>query len=173
MLCSFCHVKKETVPRIMCSCSAITQTLCTARHDRMLRSVYYAILRTLGITNNEEDETIRWYRDLQPKCCVKTNVVKVLRNIPLHLDVVPKDGANKPNIAICNKKERQWLKFEGTVCNIGQIQKRDKLKTEKYADLRASLKTLYPGYNVIQVNLVFDFLSGYHKELIHKQCRTL
>ena len=42
------------------------------------------------------------------------------------------------------------------------------MKTEKYADLRASLKRLYPGYNVVQVNLVFDFLAGYHKELIHK-----
>ena len=51
-------------------------------------------------------------------------------------------GANKPDIAICNKKERQLLIFEGTVCNIGQIQERDKLKTEEYADLRASLKIL-------------------------------
>ena len=85
-----------------------------------------------------------------------------------HLDVVPKDGANKPDIAICNKKERQWLIFKGTVCNIGQIQERYKLKKGKYAHLRASLKRLYPGYNVIQVSLMFDFLSGYHKELIHK-----
>ena len=51
-------------------------------------------------------------------------------------------GANKPDIAICNKKERQLLIFEGTVCNIGQIQERDKFKTEEYADLRASLKIL-------------------------------
>ena len=43
-----------------------------------------------------------------------------------------------------------------------------KSKTEKYADLRASLKRLYPGYNVIRVNLVFDFLSGYHKEMTNK-----
>ena len=52
----------------MCSCSAIAQTLFTARHDRMLRPVYYAILKTLGITNNEEDEedeTIPWYRELK------------------------------------------------------------------------------------------------------------
>ena len=66
------------------------------------------------------------------------------------------------------KNATEWLIFEGTVCNIGQIQERDKLKTEKDADLRASLKRLYPGYNVIQVNLEFDFLSGYHKEPIHK-----
>ena len=102
------------------------------------------------------------------KCCVETKELKVQRNIPLHLDVIPKHGANKPDIAICNKKEPQWLIFEGSVCNIGQIQEQDKLKTEKYAYLRASLKRLYPGYNVIQVNLVFDFLSRYHKELIHK-----
>ena len=56
-----------------------------------------------------------------------------------------------PDIATCNKKERQWLIFEGTLHNIGQIQERDKLKTEKYGDLRESLKKLYPGYNVIQV----------------------
>ena len=42
------------------------------------------------------------------------------------------------------------------------------METEKYADLRASLKRLYPGYNVIQVNLVFDFLPGYHEELFQK-----
>ena len=131
LLCSFCHVKKETVPHIMCSCSAIAQTLYTARHDPMLRPVYYAILKTLGITNNEEDETIPWYRELQPKCCVETKEVKVLWNIPLHLDIVPKDGANKPDISICNKKEHQWLIFQGTVCNIGQIQEQDKLKTVK------------------------------------------
>ena len=126
----------------------------------MLRPVYYTILKTFGITNNEEDqedETIPWYRELQPKCCVETKEVKVLWNIPLHLDVVPKDGANKPEIAICNKKERQWLIFEGTLCNIGQIQERGKLKTEKYADLRASLKRLYP------VIMLFKL-----KELIHK-----
>ena len=70
-LCSFCHVKKETVPHIMCSCSAIAQTLYTSRHDRMLRPVYYAILKTLGITKDEDDETIPWYRELQSKCCVK------------------------------------------------------------------------------------------------------
>ena len=90
LLCSFCHVKKETVPHIMCSCSAFAQTLYTARHDRMLRPVYYAILKTIGITNNEEDETIPWYRELKPKCCVETKEVKVLWNIPLHLDVVSK-----------------------------------------------------------------------------------
>ncbi|KXJ20792.1 hypothetical protein AC249_AIPGENE424 [Exaiptasia diaphana] len=167
LLCSFCHNSQETVPHIMCSCPAIAQTLYTARHDRMPRPVYYAILRTLGI-NNDKNQTTPWHKEQQPKCCVETKEVKVLWNIPLHLDVAPKDGANKRNICICNSKERQWIIFEGTVCNIGKIQERDKMKTNKYADLRASLKRLYPDYIITQVNLVFDFLSGYHKDLVNK-----
>ena len=39
-----------------------------------------------------------------------------MEHSPTPIDVVPKDGANKPDIAICNKKERQQLIFEGTVC---------------------------------------------------------
>ena len=35
---------------------------------------------------------------------VETKEVKVLWNIPLHLDVVPKDGANKPDIAYAIRK---------------------------------------------------------------------
>ena len=119
---------KETLAHIMCRCSAIAQTLYTLRHDRMLRPVYYAILKTLGITNIEEDESIPWYSELQPKCCVETKEVKVLWNIPLHLDVVPKDGANKPDIAICNKKERQWLIFEGQIENREICRFKGKLK---------------------------------------------
>ena len=60
-ICYAVSAKKETVPHIMCSCSAVAQTLYTARHDRMLRPVYYVILKTLGITNKEEGETIPWY----------------------------------------------------------------------------------------------------------------
>ena len=58
----------------MYSRSGIAQTLYTARHDCMLRPVYYAILKTLGITNNEEDEedeTIRCYRELQLPLALK------------------------------------------------------------------------------------------------------
>ena len=72
-----------------------------------VQCTYNAILKTLGITNNEEDETINLGIEnyVQLKCCVETKEAKVLWNIPLHLDVVPKYSANEPDIAICNKKE--------------------------------------------------------------------
>ena len=51
---------------------------------------------------------------------------------------------------------------------MGQVQEGGKLKTKKYANLSARLKRLSPRYENIQVNLVFKFMFGYHKELIHK-----
>ena len=92
----------------------------------------------------------------------------VITKLQIIIIIIINNNNNNKKKKKKKKKERQWLIFEGTVCNIGQIQERDKLKTEKDADLSASLKRLYPGYNVVQVNLVFDFLSGYHKEPIHK-----
>ena len=41
-------------------------------------------------------------------------------------------------------------------------------KTEKYMALRSNLKRMNPGHKIMQVNVVFDFLSGYHTNLIGK-----
>ena len=41
-------------------------------------------------------------------------------------------------------------------------------KREKYMDLRPILKRMYPGHKITQVNVVFDFLSAYHTNLIRK-----
>ena len=35
----------------------------------------------------------------------------------------------------------------------------------KYAECRAGLLNLYEGYTVKQVNIVFDFIGGYSKNL--------
>ena len=38
-------------------------------------------------------------------------------------------------------------------------------KQEKYAELSAGIKQLYKSISVKQINIVFDFLGGYHEEL--------
>lgn len=44
-----------------------------------------------------------------------------------------------------------------------ELHDRDQRKTEKYLDLRSSLKRMNPGHKIMQLNVVFDFLSGYHE----------
>jgi len=70
---------------------------------------------------------------------------KLLWNIPSYQDIPPKDGANKPYIDVQDKKGKQFIIFEGTVCNFGEIHDREQRKTEKYIDLRCSLKRKNPG----------------------------
>jgi len=165
--CRFCHSQDENVAHIMCKCSALAQSLYTARHDCMLRPVYHAILKKFDLSEDDVKDT-SWHKEPKPKSCVENENAKVLWNIPIYLDKVPKDGANKPDIVVQDKKDNRFFIFEGTVCNVGEINDRDQRKTEKYTDLRSSLKRMNPGYKIIQVNIVFDFLSGYHTNLISK-----
>ena len=168
--CRFCHTKEENIPHILCSCPAIAQTLYKSRHDRMLRPIYHEILKMVGL--HQDKESTPWYKELQPKSCVENENAKILWDIPIHQDIAPRNGANKPDILLQNKNEKQWIIIEGTVCNIGQINERDRMKTEKYTDLRSSLKRLYPDHEIIQINIVFDFLSGFHKDLVSKLHRV-
>lgn len=86
--------------------------------------VYHTISKALGFY----DETTQWYKEKHPKCSVEEEGIKVLWNIPIHQVKPPENGANKPDIVIRNEKERHWLIIEGTVCNIREIENRDKLK---------------------------------------------
>ena len=73
-----------------------------------------------------------------------------------------KKAQTKLATVVNDKKGKQLIIFEGTVCNVGEIYDRDQRKTKKYMDLRSSFKRMNPGHKITQVNVVFDFLSGYH-----------
>ena len=77
----------------------------------------------------------------------------------------PEDGANKIDMAVHDIQRREWLLLEGTVCGIGNIADRTIKKRIKYRDLRSAINQMYPQHRVTQVNIVFDFLENYHKDL--------
>ena len=51
------------------------------------------------------------------------------------------------------------------MCNIGKIPERELYKQAKYTALRAEIKRLYKVKEILQINVVFDFLAGYNKTL--------
>ena len=77
----------------------------------------------------------------------------------------PEDGTNKIDMAVHDIRRREWLLLESTVCSIGKIADRTIKKQIKYRDLRSVIKQMYPQHKVTQVNIVFDFLENYHKDL--------
>ena len=76
----------------------------------------------------------------------------------------PKDGANKPDISILDKKNTEWSLVEGAICTPGTIAERTKYKQNKYVGLMLGIKNLYPGYKV-KLIIVFDYLGAYYKDL--------
>ena len=137
LICRLCHSFDENIAHIMCKCSALAQSLYTSRHDRiMLRPVYHAILQKFELSDDSGRAT-PWHKESLPKNSVENENAKVLWNISIHQDIPPKDGADKPEIVVHDRKGKQLIIFEGTVCKVGEIHDRDQRKTEKYMDLRS------------------------------------
>ena len=90
---------------------------------------------------------------------------KIYWDIHHYVTNCPSNNANKPDIAIFDKENNKWIIIEGTVCNIGKIQERELYKQAKYTELRAEIKRLYKVKEILQINVVFDFLAGYNKTL--------
>ena len=63
------------------------------------------------------------------------------------------------------KKITSGLSSRGQ-CAILEKSKKEKLyKQAKYTELRAEIKRLYKVKEILQINVVFDFLAGYNKTL--------
>ena len=82
-----------------------------------------------------------------------------------NLKKCPKDGGNKPDISILDKKNKEWSLVEGTICTPGTIAERTKYKHNKYVGLMLGIKNFYPGYKVKLITIVFDYLGAYYKDL--------
>ena len=102
---------------------------------------------------------------LHPQPSQENSEAKILWDIPWQLEKCPKAGANKPDISILDKKNKEWSLAEGTIYTPGTIAERNKNKRNKYMDLRLRIKNLYPGYKVKLITIVFYFLGAYYKDL--------
>ena len=113
----------------------------------------------------ESNIGVPWYKQALPLASMENEQAKKLWDIPMHLDKRPSYNAIKPDMIIIDNEARNISLIEGTKCAPGCIEKRDKEKQMQYTGMRKSLERLNPGYAVNQINIVFDFLSCYGKEL--------
>ena len=98
---------------------------------------------------------------------IENDKAKIMWNTALYLPEPPEDGANKIDMAVHDIQKKEWLLLESTVSGIGKIADRTSKKQMKYRDSRSGIKQMYPQhmYKVTQVNIVFDFLGNYHKDM--------
>ena len=76
------------------------------------------------------------------------------------MEKCPRTGANKPDMSVLDKVNKEWFIIEGTVCFPGRILARTMFKSgDKYADLRIRVKSLYSGNKVSSIEAILDFLA--------------
>lgn len=85
----------------------------------------------------------------------------------------PRNGANKPDISVLDKVNKEWFITEGTICFPGTIPARTMFKGDKYADLRIGVKSLYSGHKDSSIEVIFDFLVAYSTHLENKMTKIL
>ena len=164
-ICRICHSSKESTKHILTSCTPIAQSLYKARHDKMLRPIYYRLLEKYDLLNQQN--LLPWYRQPPPLATVENSRAKIFWDVQHLLSTCPEEGANKPDIVVLDKEKDMAYVIEGTICEIGKIEERTLTKQNKYTDLRYGLKRLYSLDTIIQINVVMDFVGGYHSKLVN------
>ena len=129
----------------------------------MLIPLYHFILNKYGFEESEVNKP--WYQQSLLQPVMENQKAKIYWDIDHYVTNCPSNNTNKPDIAIFDKENNKWIIIKGTVCNIGQIQERELYKQAKYTELRAEIKRLYKVKEILQINVVFDFLAGYNKSL--------
>ena len=164
-ICRICHSSKESTTHILTSGTPIAQSLCKARHDKMLRPIYYRLLEKYNLLNQQN--LLPWYRQPPPLATVENSRARIFWDVQHLLSTCPEEGANKPDIIVLDKEKDMAYVIEGTICEIGKIEERTLTKQNKYIDLRYGLKRLFSLDTIIQINVVMDFVVGYHSKLVN------
>ena len=139
------HCYRSTT-HVLSAYSKITQTLYTARYDRVLRPIYHCLLDKYNF--QESDHGKPWYQQNLPHAELGNEKAKIYWNVPFILEKPQESGAIKPDVIAHDKETNIWTLCESTVCQVDKIADRFKEKQTKYIELRAG---------VYQINIVFNF----------------
>ena len=76
-------------------------------------------------------------------------------DVPMYSDKRPNNNDIKRDMLLIDKEARKICLIEGTICGLGGKE----IEANKYSEIRKSLESLNCGYEIDQINVVFDILS--------------
>ena len=100
--CRICHSSKESTTNILISCTPIAHSSYKARHDKMLRPIYFCLLEKYNLLNQQN--LLPWYWQPPPTATVENSKAKISWDIQHLLNTCPEEGANKPDIVVLDKE---------------------------------------------------------------------
>ncbi|XP_068713688.1 uncharacterized protein [Montipora foliosa] len=158
--CRLCGTAPEGMAHILSACPALAQTKYLARHDAVLKVLFFEIIFDLGLI----DSVPPWYSPIKPQSVYETAEVQAYWDVPVYGEY-QELRANRVDARIVNNRDKQVIALEMSCPWVSNRGKKTSEKTMKYAPLRWELKQRYPGYEINQCNIILDVLGGWSKDL--------
>ena len=154
LICRKCGEKEESIGHILSSCQEYLWSLYKDRHDRVLYQLVKGVAEALKLT------LPKWLR--APNGAVRGGVVGPPEKQLLIDQCIPTDKqmeSRRPDLAVRLKAEKRWIIFEVACAWEPTVEKREKLKRNKYEPLAADLANQWPGYRVTVIPVVVGDLG--------------
>ncbi|XP_074631875.1 uncharacterized protein LOC141890330 isoform X1 [Acropora palmata] len=145
---------------ILSACPALAQTKYLARHDAVLKVLFFDIMEDLGLI----EASPPWYSPTKPQPVYEGAYAQAYWDVPVFGEYQDL-RANRIDARIVNHQEKKVITMEMSCPWVSNRQKKTSEKTMKYAPLRWELKQKYPGYKISQYNIIVDVLGGWSTDV--------
>ena len=157
IMCRMCGKAPECIAHALAGCSSLAQTKHLERHNAALKVLFFEILRDLDL-----NETVPpWFSRIEHKPMYESTHAQAFWDVQVYAEhtVV---CANRVDRRIVEKR----LLVEEMSCPwVDNRVTKEAEKTEKYGPLRWELSRRYPGYRIVQLNVIMDVLGGWSQDL--------
>ena len=158
--CRLCGTAPESMAHILSACLALVQTKYLARHDAVLKVLFFDIMEDLGLI----EASPPWYSPTKPQPVYEGAYAQAYWDVPVFGEYQDL-RANRIDAMIVKHQEKKVITMEMSCPWVSNRQKKTSEKTMKYAPLRWELKQKYPGYEISQYNFIVDVLGGWSTDV--------
>ena len=128
---------------------------------QFLRSCFFDIIDDLELI----EASPPWYSPTKPQPVYKGAHAQAYWDVPVYREYQDL-RANRIDARIVNHQEKKVIVMEMSCPWVSNRQKKTSEKTMKYAPLRWELKQKYPGYEILQYNIIVDVLGGCSTDVV-------
>ena len=158
-LCRLCRKKPETIAHLISGCECLVGTKYTNRHDKVGKYIHWNLLKDRGIKVSND-----WFKH-EPEKVTECGDTTILWDQALPTD--KRVCANRPDITIHNKKERNAVFVDFSVPYDMNIVLKTAEKLVKYKDLEIEIQKCWNLKEISTVPVVVGALGTVSTD--HKQ----
>jgi hypothetical protein len=163
--CRMCGMFPETVQHVVCGCPQLAKVEYLVRHDRMGKTIHWALARKWGFETQEK------YYNHTPERVLENRECKILWDFPIRTDKTVR--SHRPDVTLVMKNECKCVLVDFSIPFDFRVKEKSREKIEKYQDLAWEIKRLWKMNKVDVVPIIVGALGSMCREDMKKQLGKL